>query len=61
MEILVNKMEAHFNLKHKGNYGPGVFREAGMYVKVEFNLTGKDGKVQVEIERIELNQGKVKV
>ena len=51
----------HFDFKFNGSTGPGLFREGGLYVKTEVNFTNKDGKLQVEVDRIELDEGVIKV
>lgn len=61
MEVEVSQLLVHFNFRHKGNFGPGTFTDNGLYVKYDFNLEDHDGKVQIHTERIELDEGKVKV
>ena len=54
-------MNVHFNFKHKQAYGPGTFIDVGMYIKFEFILLNNHGKVEIEVKRIELDEGKMAV
>jgi len=61
LEIEVNYMRVHFNFDFEGNKGPGDFQEAGLFIKVEFDLIDVGSKPQIDIKRIEMDIGKIKV
>ena len=61
VEMEVTKLFIHFDFKHKGSLGPGTFTDVGLYIKYDFNLLNNNGKIEIHTERIELDEGKVKV
>lgn len=61
VEIEVSYMRVHFDFDFEGSRGPGDFQEAGLFIKVEFDVIDVASKPQIDIKRIEMDTGKIKV